>query len=110
MGKIRVINPSIVKRVVKYLGCDTARICQPLGRYFLIIGYNRNTKDDPGQWVKNGEPFDFDYVAEKVIANGTTLEELWESVKFYHRLERYGWKAYGDWRKTAKKLASPGVV
>lgn len=61
----------------------------------MIIGFNRNTKDDPGQWMKNGEPIDFDYVSEKVIANGKDLKELWKSVKFYRRLEREGWKALG---------------
>ena len=90
-----------VKRVVKYLCCDTARISQPCRTLFLIIGANRNTKKDREEgrttsaWYKNGELFDFDYVEEHVIANGKDFKALWESVKFYWKVEREGWKAYG---------------
>lgn len=88
-----------VKRAVKYLGCDTARISQPCDTLFLIIGTNRNTKKDreedrtTGACYKDGELYDFDYIEEHVIANGKDFKELWESVKFYRRLEREGWKA-----------------
>lgn len=86
-----------VKRAVKYLGCDTARISYPCETYFLIIGTNKNTKTDgkAGQWIKDGEPFDFDYVEEHVIANGKDLKELWVSVKWYKKVQKEGWKAYG---------------
>ncbi|MDP2218504.1 MAG: hypothetical protein Q8J68_14600 [Methanolobus sp.] len=79
-----------VKRAIKYLGCNTARILAPCNQLFLIIGFNRNTKTDdkPGQWVKNGKPIDFDYIEEHVIASGKDSKELWESVKSYRKMQR----------------------
>ena len=79
------------KEIVK---CDAARIIKPLDRMFLIIGFNRNTKDDSGQFIKNGEPFDFDYVQETVIASGDTNEELIANVKEYQRLCGITWEQY----------------
>jgi hypothetical protein len=73
---------------VKMLGCDTARISKPMGKLFLIIGTRRNTKADPpehGKWFKNGEPIDFDYIEEHVIASGGTEAELLESARAYRR-------------------------
>ena len=85
-SKISAKMGQIIRRSVKLFGCDTARISFPVKTYFLIIGHNRNTKDDHGQWTRNGEPLNFDYVAEKDIASGKTLGKLWESVKHYKRL------------------------
>jgi hypothetical protein len=59
-----------IQRFLKMFGCDTARISRSMGKLFLIIGWKRNTKDDPGQWYRNGEPIDFDYTHEEVIASG----------------------------------------
>jgi hypothetical protein len=53
---------------------------------FLIIGFNRNTKDDAGQWMQNGKPYDFDYVEEHVVALGKTEDELMESAREYQRV------------------------
>lgn len=79
-----------VKRAVKFLGCDTARISQPSNTLFLIIGFNKNTKTDgsTSQWIKDGKPFDFDYINEYVIANGKDLAELWASVKSYRKVQK----------------------
>lgn len=71
----------------KYVKCDAARISKPLDIMFLIIGFNRNTKDDDGVWVnQDNERIDFDYVQESVVANGRTKKELIESAKEYQRL------------------------
>ena len=66
--------------------CDTARISKPCNRMFLIIGFNRNTKDDEWPWYRNGEQYDFDYVREQVVASGDTEEELLRSTREYKRL------------------------
>ena len=74
---------------IQMFGCDTARIVEPMDKLFLIIGTRRNTKDDPpehGKWFKNGEPINFDYTEEKVIASGNTEAELMKSAKAYKQL------------------------
>lgn len=73
-------------RFVRMFQCDTARIIQSGRRMFLIIGHRRSTKDDAGQWERNGEPYDFEYVAEQVVASGDTEAELLASAKEYKRL------------------------
>lgn len=79
---------------IDLLGCDTARISEAGGKKYLIIGTNQNTKDDPGQWVKNGMPIDFDYVSEKIVASGITESELLESAREYKRLSGMTWEEY----------------
>lgn len=74
---------TIIKQCRQFVECDTARISKPLDNMYLIIGFNRNTKNDDGLWIKNGEPFNFNYVAEKVIASGRTEKEIIESCKNY---------------------------
>jgi hypothetical protein len=69
---------------------------------FLIIGWNRNTKDDPGQWVKNGVPFDFDYTQEQVIASGRTEKELEASARRYRRLRGMSWEEYFKLKSTTR--------
>ena len=82
----------------KIVNCDTARISKPLvkGNMFLIIGFNRNTKDDKqNQWTnQNGERIDFDYVEEHVIASGKTRKELLENTGEYQRLCGMTWEQY----------------
>lgn len=89
--------PDISEKCKEIVTCDTARISKPLndGKMFLIIGFNRNTKDDEGQWVdENGEHRDFDYVQESVIASGFTENELITSTKEYVRLCGMTWEEY----------------
>lgn len=76
----------LIDKFVEMFGCDAARIITPCGRPFLIIGFNRNTRQDTGQWTRNGEPIEFDYLQETVIASGDTEAELIESAKKYKRL------------------------
>lgn len=77
-----------VSPFIKLLGCDTARISIPFGKYFLIIGTRKRTKDDRKnrQWCKNNGLTDFEYIEERVVASGDTLEELMESARGYKRL------------------------
>ena len=82
------------KPFMNLLGCDTARISEVGGKKFLIIGTRKNTKDDPGQWVKDGEPIDFDYVAERIVASGETDAELMESAREYKHLSQLTWEEY----------------
>lgn len=87
----------LAEKCKELITCDTARISRPLekGKMFLIIGFNRNTKDDDGQWVdENGERRDWDYVQESVIASGHTEDELIESTKEYVRLCGMTWEEY----------------
>lgn len=87
---------TLVRRFVRMFTCDTARIVRTGGTMFLIIGCNRNTKDDPGQWFQHRSgklpvPVDFDYVQERVIASGRTEAALMKSAKEYKRLLGINW-------------------
>lgn len=85
-------NPELSAKCMSIIECDTARIAKPGfdEKMFLIIGFNRNTKDDPGQWCRDSFSKipvpDWDYVQEKVVASGKTESELIESAKEYQRL------------------------
>lgn len=84
----RKVKPMVdVAVFVEMLECDTARILQPLNdKMFLIIGWNRNTKDLQGTWFKNGVPIEFDYIEEQVIASGDTYAALLAAAMEYKRL------------------------
>lgn len=83
---------SLVEKFVRMFKCDTARICQPCKRMFLIIGWNRNTKDnESGYWEQNGKRWDFDYIDEKCIASGNTEKELIVSARHYKSLLGKSW-------------------
>jgi hypothetical protein len=76
------------RQFARLLKADTARISKcDSGKMFLIIGFKRNTKDDAGQWLKDGKPIDFDYLAERCVASGRTMCELEESAREYKRLQ-----------------------
>ena len=88
-------NPELSSKCMEIVECDVARIRQfQDGKMFLIIGFNRNTKDDLGQSYRN---YDFekggldpipdrDYVEEKVVASGETESELIKSAERYKKL------------------------
>ena len=85
----------LTKDCMKYVKCDTARISKPCDKMYLIIGFNRNTKDDEGVWVnQDNQRIDFDYVQESVVASGNTKKELIESTKEYQRLCGITWEQY----------------
>lgn len=81
-------NPELSAKCMEIVECDTARIKKyDDGKMFLVIGFNRNTKDSSGQWIdETGKERDWDYVAGKVVASGKTEDELIESAKEYKRL------------------------
>ena len=85
-------NEDMLDRLVmqcrEIIKCDSARITTLQEKMFLVIGFNRNTKDDSdGYWMdETGTKRDFDYVHETVIAYGKTEEELLASVREYKRL------------------------
>jgi len=87
---------TIAKECMKYVTCDTARISKPLDKMFLIIGFNRNTKDDVGicTYINNMQRVDYDYVYEKCVASGKTKKELIESTKEYQRLRNFSTEEY----------------
>jgi hypothetical protein len=70
------------KRYALQFKCDNARIRKVGGTWFLCLGWNRRSE---GQWFKNGEPFNFDYLEEKVVASGKTMKELIASAEKYRR-------------------------
>ena len=81
-------DSEIICRAIRMFGCDSARIINPMGRMFLVLGWKGNTKDDKSgaYWTTNGERFDFEYNIEKVVASGDTPEELLASMREYKRL------------------------
>jgi hypothetical protein len=90
----------LVRRFVRMFKCDQARISSPCGKHFLILGWKANTAEDrrknpeAGQWIKDGEPQDFDYVREETVASGDTEAELIASAKHYKRLLGMKWSDY----------------
>lgn len=75
LKKLAVIGTSyldkLAKECMKHVKCDTARISKPCDKMYLIIGFNRNTKDDEGVWVnQDNKRIDFDYVEKLVVASG----------------------------------------
>lgn len=65
-------NPELSKKCMEIVECDTARIAK-YDDFYLIIGFNRNTKDNLGQ-------------EEKCVASGKTEDDLIKSAKRYKKL------------------------
>ena len=75
----------IIQKTKKMLQCDSARIRSFEDKHFMIIGYKKHTKDEPGQWVnEKNESVDFEYLDEKVIASGKNMDELWFDILLYN--------------------------
>jgi hypothetical protein len=89
---------SMIDTFKEQFKCDTARISVASRKMYLIIGWNRNTKDIPGQWYEfvNGKsiPRDLDYIEEKTIASGYTATELIESANEYEKLSVMTWEQF----------------
>ena len=98
-----------VKRFIKMFKCDTARITKACDTYYLIIGWNKNTKTereagrDQSQWYKDGNPIDFDFIHEQVVASGKTLDELYIAAKHYKKLDGMKWSDYFEKEFSARK-------
>lgn len=75
--------------------CDVTEVRKITDTWFLILGWNRNTKEDKGiQSFRNGEPFDFAYVERHCVASGKNLRELRKSAELYKELTGISWKDY----------------
>lgn len=91
---------AMVRRFIRMFGCDTARITSPCGTHYLVLGWNKNTKTerenggDTSRWYKDGEPIDFDYIHEQIVASGNTFTELIKSAKHYKKLMKMKWSDY----------------
>ena len=90
---------SLIDHFKEQFECDTIRISVVWDKMFLMIGFNRNTKDDPGQWnevTETGEmiPRDWDYIQETVIASGKTITELIKSADQYKKLQGMTWEQF----------------
>jgi hypothetical protein len=94
MTNYELTAAGLVTKCIGIVGCDTGRISKPSDKMFFIAGYNKNTRDDEGQWVKNGACIDFDYIAETVVAHGKTEDELVASCEEYKRLCDMTWEEY----------------
>jgi hypothetical protein len=74
---------------------DNVRFSIAGGKIFMILGYDRNTKEDAGQWVdQDGVKQDFDYLYEMCVASGDNLEELMESAREYKRHADMKWSQF----------------
>lgn len=83
------------RQFAKLLKADTARVSKfESGQMFLIIGFKRNTQNDRNQWLKNGKPIHFDYLAEHCVASGKTMRELEASAREYKRLKSISIEQY----------------
>lgn len=82
----------VIKSAVRMFGCDAARISRPLKKWFLIIMWKRNTRDDSGWYVSRPSTgccmkrIDFDYYEQQCVASGSNLRELRASMRAYKRL------------------------
>jgi hypothetical protein len=84
----------IAERCKEHIKCDTARVLKPQHKMYLIIGFNRNTKDGDSVRFLNREQVDYDYVHEVTVASGDTEEELIASTKEYTRLCELTWEEH----------------
>jgi hypothetical protein len=80
-----MLRQQLIEKAKKLLPCDSARIVdfEHTTRLFLIVGWNRHSKNE---WSKNNEPVEFDYLEERTVANGLSLQELRDSFAYYLRL------------------------
>lgn len=95
-------NKKLVDFFKEMFDCEFARLSQPTDKIFLIIGEKRNTKEDhkdsPTQWKEYVQeqwiPRDWEYVNEKVIASGNTIEELIKSAEKYKKISKMTMEEY----------------
>lgn len=73
----------------------SVRISRPVSHYFLVVGQNRNTKEDGLTWVnERGEDVSRDYVAEMAVASGETLEAMIADARRYKEISLMTWQDY----------------
>lgn len=85
----------LIAKAKEMFDCDDAKIESPLGTtQFLLTGKKRHTKEDEGQWYRNGEPHDFEYTDWRVICRGDTEEELLADMERYKRLTEMSFREW----------------
>lgn len=77
----------IVAYCKRELLCDSARFTYLGEKIFLVVGWRKATEQGNGQWYRNGEPWDFDYLEEHCIAVGHTLDEVMRHARYFNMLE-----------------------
>jgi hypothetical protein len=77
----------IIQFACQLLKADTARISCPISPHmFLIIGFNRNSRDDKHQWLdQDGLEIYYEYIDEQTVASGDTKENLIKSIESYKK-------------------------
>lgn len=65
---------------------DCFNIRKPYEKIFVIAGTKVSTKEDVGQWTKNGEPIDFEYFDKTIVASGNTMHEVIRSAQHHIHL------------------------
>jgi hypothetical protein len=73
----------LLSKVKKLFNCDEVRILRPTYTIFVLVG---NWKRSEGEWSKNGEPFDFDFLKEEIVGRGRTYAKCWKDCKLYKKL------------------------
>lgn len=81
-------NPELSAKLLKlFPEADAARISMPLDTMFLVLGYKRSTKDDPGRILDHdGKELVYDYLYETAVASGGTARKLTRNALAYKRL------------------------
>lgn len=99
-------HETLSAKFVELFECDRVRITRVGNMLFLILGWNRSTRQDAGQWHDSeGRPVHFDYVDEHVVASGADEDALIASAKEYKELMGLKWSEYFE-----RKGAIPEVV
>lgn len=81
------LTPKQIRRYKKMFGCDSVRISRPAKDMYLILGWEKDTRYDTyGTWYKDGKPYHFKYIDERVVARGRTHRMLLKDAKRYKKL------------------------
>ena len=76
----------LIQKTKRLFRCDTVRLVhfEHTPTMFVVLGWHGVSE---GEWVDHrGEPLTLEYVKEKTVAHGDTIDELWADVRKYRRL------------------------
>jgi len=76
----------LIQAAIKLFKCDEARIVEfeHTSEKFLILGWYKTSENE---WFnQDNEPQTFEYLEEKTVARGKTLDELWQDALYYHKV------------------------
>lgn len=88
----RTIEPRLIAIFRRmFPEADEVRLSYAGTYIFLLLGFRRSTRDDPGKWVdQDGRERHWEYLREDTVAYGHTSQELIDSAKNYKRLKETG--------------------